>query len=409
MPPSQDRGSPLPAVVLSCLGAPEGDLNVVRCLGECGVPVIVVGESLDAPSRASRYCTEFIHVPDFSGQPRQLLQVLEMLYQRHGRKLPVFATADPDLEALTAVHDEAVRFAHTLLLDPGLVTRLMNKRTFNVLAEQAGLPVPCTFTPASLEEALGLLPTLTYPIIIKPAFPTEWKHAELPLEISQAKAILAESVDALKDICTQLARWQCQYVIQEHVPGEDDEHYDVHVYMDQAGQARATYCGRKWRIYPAHAGSGCLVESLHEPALEAMAVDILQRIGFRGLANMNFKRHAATGEFKLLEINARVSQWNILPARSGVNLAWIAYEDACGLPQRPPPTRRAGVWYLHGKNDFRAMRSYRQFGEWSWLGYLRSLAHRPMVFQVFCLSDPAPALRLTARWFAEKMRLRRPS
>ena len=54
-----------PAVVLACAGAPEGDLNLVRSLGEQGVPVIVLGEYADPPSRYSRYCIEFVQVPDF--------------------------------------------------------------------------------------------------------------------------------------------------------------------------------------------------------------------------------------------------------------------------------------------------------------------------------------------------------
>ncbi|MEY2876481.1 MAG: hypothetical protein RLZZ373_3852 [Pseudomonadota bacterium] len=33
-----------PAVVLACLGAQGADLNLVRSLGEQGVPVIVIGE-----------------------------------------------------------------------------------------------------------------------------------------------------------------------------------------------------------------------------------------------------------------------------------------------------------------------------------------------------------------------------
>jgi len=68
----------VPAVVLSCSGAPEGDLNVVRSLGEQGVPVIVVSEYADPPSRLSRYCTEFIQVPDFDN-PSALSDVLAAL------------------------------------------------------------------------------------------------------------------------------------------------------------------------------------------------------------------------------------------------------------------------------------------------------------------------------------------
>lgn len=399
----------LPAVVLSCAGAPEGDLNVVRSLGEHGVPVIVVSEYADPPSRMSRYCIEFIQVPDFAHHPSALLAVLADLAERHGGPLPVFPSADPDLAALSQLREAARPHVRWTMAEPALVAALMDKRAFGELAEPAGLPVPRTFTPATLEEVERLAPLLTYPAIVKPSQPTAWKHPEIPREIRLAKAIVLASSEALLQVCRAVAPCGLALIVQEYVPGEDEAHYDVHAFIDQQGQPRATFCGRKWRIQPPHVGSGCYVESLHEPVLEAMTVDILRRLDYRGIANLNFKRHAVTGDFKLLEINARVSQWTILTTRSGVNLPWLAYCDACGLALEPLPQRRTGVWYLSGKSDLRAVRSYVREGLWSWGGYLRSLMKRPMVYQVLSLRDPGPAVRLTLYWIAEKMRLRSPS
>lgn len=398
----------VPAVVLSCSGAPEGDLNVVRSLGEQGVPVIVVSEYADPPSRLSRYCTEFIHVPDFD-HPSALQDVLAELARRFGGPLPVFPSADPDLEALSQLREAVRPHVRWTMAAPALVAALMDKRAFSELAVQAGLPVPRTFTPATLEEAEQIAPGLTYPAIVKPSQPTSWKHPEIPREIRSAKAIVLASSEALMRVCRAVAPWGLELIVQEYVPGSDEEHYDVHAFIDQQGQPRATFCGRKWRIHPPHVGSGCYVESLHEPALEAMSLDVLRRLDYRGIANLNFKRHAVTGEFKLLEINARVSQWTILTTRSGVNLPWLAYRDACGLAPQPLPQRRTGVWYLSGKNDLRAVRGYVREGLLSWGGYLRSLMKRPMVYQVLSLRDPGPAVRLTLYWIAEKMRLRSPS
>ena len=400
----------VPAVVLSCAGAPEGDLNVVRSLGEQGVPVIVVSEYADPPSRLSRYCTEFIQVPDFAHHPVGLRDVLADLAKRHGGPLPVFPSADPDLEALNLLREAARDHVRWTVAAPALVAALMDKRAFSELAVQTGLPVPRTFAPSTMDEVEQVAAGLTYPAIIKPSQPTSWKHPEIPREIRSAKAIVLASGEALLQVCRAVAPWGgLALIVQEYVPGEDDAHYDVHAFIDRDGQPRATFCGRKWRIQPPHVGSGCYVESLHEPALEAMTLDILRRLDYRGIANLNFKRHAVTGEFKLLEINARVSQWTILTTRSGVNLPWLAYRDACALAPQPLPQRRTGLWYLSGKNDFRAVRGYVREGLLSWGSYLGSLLKRPMVYQVLSLRDPGPAVRLTLEWIAEKMRLRSPS
>ncbi|MEX8492839.1 ATP-grasp domain-containing protein [Sphaerotilus sp.] len=399
----------LPAVVLACAGAPEGDLNVVRSLGEQGVSVIVVGEYADPPSRYSRYCIEFVQVPDFGGHPQALLSVLADLSHRHGGPLPVFPSADPDLEVLSRLGDAARPYVRSTMADPALVLTLMDKGAFSELATRTGLPVPRTFTPHTLEEVEQVADALSYPAIAKPLLPTSWKHQDLPREIRLAKAIVVQSREELLDIGRTVAPCGLALILQEYVPGDDAEHYDVHAFIDQQGEARATFCGRKWRIQPPHVGSGCYVESLHEPVLEAMVVDILQRIDYRGIANLNFKRHSRTGEFKLLEINARVSQWTILTTRSGVNLPWMAYRDVCGLERQAPPPRQSGLWYVSGKSDFRAVRGYVREGLWTWAGYLGSLLKRPLVCQVLNLQDLGPARQLTLHWIAEKMRLRSPS
>jgi predicted ATP-grasp superfamily ATP-dependent carboligase len=399
----------LPAVVLACAGAPEGDLNVVRSLGEQGVPVVVVSEYADPPSRYSRHCIEFVQVPDFAVQPQALLATLVDLARRHGGPLPVFPSADPDLEALNRIRDAALPHVRWTMAAPALVAALMDKRAFSELATRCGLPVPRTFTPTTLDEVERIADVLTYPAIAKPSLPTAWKHPELPRAIRMAKAIVLQSREELLEVCRAVLPWGLALILQEYVPGDDSAHYDVHAFIDQQGVARATFCGRKWRIQPPHVGSGCYVESLLEPELEALVVDILQRLGYRGIANLNFKRHGVSGEFKLLEINARVSQWTILTTRAGVNLPWMAYRDVCGLAPETPPLRHAGLWYVSGKSDFRAIRGYVREGLWTWGGYLRSLLKRPMVFQVLSLHDLGPALHLTTHWIAEKMRLRSPS
>ncbi|MBP8272014.1 MAG: ATP-grasp domain-containing protein [Sphaerotilus sp.] len=399
----------LPAIVLACAGAPEGDLNVVRSLGEQGVPVIVVSEYADPPSRYSRHCIEFVQTPDFAGHPQELLAVLVELSRRHGGRLPVFPSADPDLEVLNQIRDAALPHVRWTMAEPALVAALMDKRAFSALAERCQLPTPRTFAPRTLDDVERIADELTYPAIAKPSLPTSWKHPELPREIRTAKAIVLQSREELLQVCRAVLPWGLALILQEYVPGDDSAHYDVHACIDRQGVARATFCGRKWRIHPPHVGSGCHVEALHEPALEALVIDILQRLDYRGIANLNFKRHSVTGEFKLLEINARVSQWTILTTRAGVNLPWIVYREICGLAQEAPPLRRTGLWYTSGKNDFRAVRSYVREGVWTWSGYLRSLLKRPMVFQVLSLRDLGPALYLSGHWIAEKMRLRSPS
>jgi predicted ATP-grasp superfamily ATP-dependent carboligase len=404
---SASSSVPIPAVVLSCLGAPEGDLNVVRSLGEHGVPVTVISEYADPPSGASRHCREFVYLPGYTQAPERLLEALQGLRQRHGTAPVVFPSADPDLTALNQLQSRLTDVVRSTLAPAALIDELMDKRRFNDLALRVGLPVPRTYTPSTMAEVEEVARSAEYPLIVKPSQPVAWKHPDIPLAIARAKAILVEEASELLRICRAVAPHGMELLIQEYIPGGDEEHYDVHAYIDRNGRSLATYSGRKWRIYPPHAGSGCYVESLHIPELEELALDILRKVDYRGIANINFKRHSRTGAYKLLEINPRVSQWNILAARSGVNLPWIAYRDVCGLLPETPPVRRTGVFYLNGKNDLRAFRAYHRMGEWSLGRYISSLLRPGMVYQAWSWADPGPALRLTGGWLATKLGLRR--
>ena len=116
-------GADAPAVVLACLGAPEGDLNAVRSLGEQGIRVIVVAEYEQPPSRHSRHCAQFLHVPDFSRHPQRLAKALLWLKAHtatSGAKLATLARAmmagdaanDDEREALARMgYDAPAGFA----------------------------------------------------------------------------------------------------------------------------------------------------------------------------------------------------------------------------------------------------------------------------------------------------------
>lgn len=399
---------PCPAVVLSCLGAPEGDLSLVRSLGEQGVPVILLSEYADPPAAASRHCRAFLHLPAFTQQPQRLLQALRQIRAALGRAPVLFASADPDLVALCAVRAELGDSARVALPPDALVRRLTDKAQFDGLAAELDLPVPRSLPlgdpysgllrPDWRARAAGL----SYPLVAKPASPEAWQGAAVPAAFHRLKAQRLDDAADLERLCAQLpAPAWAGTLLQEYVPGGDEEHFGVHACLDADGRVLATSVTRNWRVYPPYAGGGCCMESVHEPALEALGLDALARVGFRGgIANMDFKRHARSGAFKLLEINPRISQAHILSTRAGVNLPWLAWREACGLPPLPAPVRRIGLRYLNEIDDLLAMRIYRRDGLWPWSRWLAQQLGGPVVYQLCQWRDPRPAWTEATKWLS---------
>lgn len=394
------------AVVLSCDGAPESDLNLVRSLGRGGAYVVVVSEYPDPPSARSTHCAEHIVVRDFTLHPGRLVEALASLRRRLELKPVLFPSADPDLAIVSTCGSELDEIAHSPVFEPGLTKKLMDKREFAALAETHRLPTPRTYAPRTMSDIDAIAEQAAFPLIAKPVHPAAWNTPDVIGRLGKLKALPLPDVQAMRTAIRDLGSAVEATLLQELIPGGDDEHYEVQTYIGRAGREMGTFAGRKWRINPPHAGSGCYVEGVHLPELEAATVNSLRDIGYRGLANVDYKRNARTGEFKMLEINPRISQWSILGTVSGVNLAWLAYRDCCGLEPEVPMTRRNGVHYVNERTDPKAFRVYRREGLWSSSAYLHSLLSRDLVWQFFQRGDLAPGFSLLRSALRDRMRHR---
>ena len=382
-----------PAIVLACAGAPHGALNAVRSLGLKGVPVHVVTEGQAPAVESSRHVVASWRIEGFSKDPNGFIKVVEGVANLSGRRPVIIPTADPDLSVLMQTKDALSGICEMAIPDPALGLLLMDKGRFAHAAESLGLPVPATRMPRHEGDLQGIATELSFPVIAKPANPNNWRPQEVEGLSWSTKAIRLESGEDLINMGGELIRRGNPLVVQEFIPGKDLEHVDLHAHIDRRGNITGIFTGRKWRLFPPHAGSGCLAQSEYLPDVIELGLDCLRKLGYRGLANLNFKRHEGTGKYWLLEINPRLSQWHILTTRCGVNLPWLAYSDAAGLCSSPSLTQDCGKWYLNFAEDRKAFRQYYREGSIGIKAYAASLC-RPWqtVYQQWSWVDPVPAM-----------------
>ncbi|HXJ81939.1 MAG TPA: hypothetical protein VMS64_25045 [Candidatus Methylomirabilis sp.] len=372
-------------------------LGLTRSLGEVGIPVTAVATgSRWAPELHSRYCDALVW-PSPVTEPERLLELLlteGRKLQRPGVLLPANDSFVLFLSRYRA--QLASRFVFALPA-PSVSEALADKRRQYEMAERAGIPCPQTFHLKTSGDVETIKNALQYPAFLKPCVSALWAP------VFRVKGFRIEGPADLEGRLAEVASSGLDVIVQAIVPGPNVNLLLVRVYLDANQRLLALYTQRKVRQYPIDFGDATLCESIRAEDVAALGTELLRRIAYHGLASTEFKRDERTGELKLIEINPRLGQNNILNTRCGVNFPLIAYLDLTGQKPEPVVTFREGVRYLVVGKDVRAFAEYRRRGELGLVAWIRSLAS-VRAFPFLDCGDPVPFLMAMARGLWQRLR-----
>lgn len=369
-----------------------GRISLVRSLGREGIDITLAREDSLVFERSSRYTKEFVRLPNLLTGQAEALEILEQYGMNQKHKLVAFFNGESDVMLFSENRERLSKYFHIILADHKLISGLVDKGKFGLLAAKYDLPVPQTITPLNFSDCLEAAKTIGYPCILKPITQRRWHEPEIFNALGSRKAILVENEKRLIEILEMLPPVSGHEMIQQYIPGYDQNHYDFHAYIDKNKNVRGMVVGHKIRINPVHFGQGCYTHYIHEPHVIDTCLDALTKIGYIGAANINIKRHAVTGKNYILEINPRFSLWTIFDAACGVNQPLLQYLDALDLePPSLRPTGKPVRWLFLGA-DFKAMKAYRRHGELTFYGWLKSFfSYKGKIeFHVFAWDDPLP-------------------
>jgi D-aspartate ligase len=359
-----------PAVV--CDVSFVNGLTAVRSLGRLGVPVFAVDHRPSALGFRSRYGLA-LRSPDPGTDTAAYGAFLRDLGDALGTPAPIFPTHDPPVNALAQLRgDLGDRFLYPFP-DWEMLSLLQSKRMQLERAVQVGVDVPETAHPGTAAEARAAGAAIGYPLLVKPSNPDGFRRR------FQRQAFRCEDASALDRAYADAAPFEP--MVQELVPGGDDELYTVGSYLAHDGTVLGLFCGRKLRQTPPGVGTCRIGEALWVDEVVAAALRLLEAFSFYGVSQVEFKRDHRDGRYKLMEINPRLWQWHGLAAAIGVDFTRIAYLDLLG--RRPPMVTTEG-----------------KQGRWALTFHAREmpvLVRPPYVEPVLSLDDPKPGLAHVAR------------
>jgi predicted ATP-grasp superfamily ATP-dependent carboligase len=151
-----------------------------------------------------------------------------------------------------------------------------------------------------------------------------------------------------------------------------------------------------------------------DPAAKTHAVALLQAMGWRGVAMVEFKQNSRDGSLRLMEINGRFWGSLQLAVDAGVDFPALAVEVALGRKRAPVESYRVGTrsrWWWGDVDAMLALllRSRAQLnlpeshpGRWRTLLRFLALWEPGTRYELERTSDPRPALLAARRWLLNR-------
>ncbi len=374
-----------PAIVLHVAYA--NGLGLIRDLAPHGVPVLGLDPSPRAIGLRSRYAAGMV-CPDPKDDEDAFIAFLEDLGERLPRKAVLFPTHD---EYIWPISRHAARL-ETWYRIPfsrwDAMERLYDKKAQLEAAWRADVDTPRTVFIDSHDDLERGADEIGFPAIFKPveslAFKTRFrKHV---LEI-QSRDELERVYEKVTDCGTLM--------LQEVVPGGDEELWTFGSYLDAQSRPLALYTGHKLRQHPVRFGHCRMAVTKWDEDVADAGVRLLQELRYHGVSQVEFKRDPRDGRNCLMEVNARHWMWHSLAAASGVNLSLAAYRDAVGHPYVANRQVDGRKWVVANTDlrDAQAEFRRRQRKVLPWLASYAGVVQDG----VLSLRDPIPGLLAAGR------------
>ena len=295
-----------------------------------------------------------------------------------------------DLAVIGVARHRAALREHFLTAMPShvVIERLMDKAAFAEFAMARGIPVPATHVLRSRADAERAARKTGYPCVLKPALKSVRWDRDAP-----AKALVAETPDALLEHYDRYARLADRFVVQELVPGEASDHYTCDGYYAADGTPLVTYTSRKLRQWPPVVGQGCISVEHRNDEVREQAIRLFKEAGHEGQGYVESMWDARSGRYVVIEANVgRPTGRSTAAEHAGVELLMTMYNDLVGVPLPEERVQRyTGTKWIYIRRDLQACVWLLFRRRITPLGILRSWRGR-FAFAVFSWRDPVPFL-----------------
>lgn len=317
-------------------------LAVTRSLGRRGIPVISLGQEENSLTFGSRYATERLVYPDPVTDEAGFWRVVLALGERQraaGIRTVVFSTSDRVVKLMSDHRERLAGMFELYLPERACVEASLDKLAQYRKCDEIGVPYPRTYSNGDHDRLVSDLASGR-------AVPPLFLKARVPLSDHALARFRRMKLETASEAAKQVAEAESlgvPFVVQEIIPGGDDQLYTLGSTMNAQGQIVSAFTGRKLRQMPPGFGICRVGESRPVPEVAELGGRLLAALGFHGISQVEFKYDERDGHFKLMEVNPRSWSWVGLPIELGADLPWAMFCEALGHalpPQQGLPSQQ---------------------------------------------------------------------
>jgi D-aspartate ligase len=378
-------------------------LGIARSLGEKGVPVIGLTSRKGVYGNYTRYA-RVRFCPDSRQQPEALFAFLMQLGAELSGPAIIFPTRDDDVLFLDCYREPLSRYFEFVIPSTEAVRACLDKWESYLHACRAGVESPRCWLVQNEKDLARAAQEVEYPCVIKPLSSHLWRLQNNWERVGARKAIAIGSHQQLAAEYAQVLTADPRILIQEMVPGGDDQLFIAACYLNRQAELVASFTAQKLLQCPAGFGTGCIVQTVDRPELVNMALALLRSMRFTGIAEVEFKWDTVSGGYKLIEVNPRPWDHHGLGRAAGVDLIYVAYCDRAGLAMPAVGSGEAGHKWI--AEDIFLMAAVRM--PWKRdppLNRLFALARGRRIYGIWSCQDKCPLLAYLAHFMLEMMGL----
>lgn len=362
--------------VLLIEGRARQVLPLAKSMRNLGAEVTTYNGSKLDPGYSSKYPHRKLLAFFDAKQPEKSLDVLKDELKKYHYDLVI--PLNDDIAILLSKHKNELRELTTPIVEDWDTFQFAcdKLKTMQVCMAN-GVPCPKTF--ASLDDFLSQESSVLYPLVVKP----RTGQAAVGFHISEDKADLMEYYGKAEKKYGPM-------LIQEYIP-QTDIQYKCEMYVDRVGTLKAACVFAKNRWYPINGGSSTLNTTVDRPDIIESCKTLLEKIGWRGYADIDLIKDPRDNKAKVMEINPRITGSVKICYAAGVNFSKLILQDYRKENVEYAFNVKYGVqlrymhtdvlWFLKSKERFRCTPSWFNF--------------KNCVHQIFSWDDMWPAVTFT--------------